>query len=180
MLSAIVPSEWTLEPNSNLYSAHSSSRGSTVHLHSDDLTDRSSCSLFVLLENSGYQKVILRTPFIHASSHFHCFTFTCIALEALYFTLHFNGLFPILHYRTVITHHPTVRYGLAFIAFPWSRVFLSSGIVLSQAAYGDPSLGLTPLINSARRSAEPHVFDWLAVGAASLEESSDWLSCVLH
>ncbi|CAJ1049593.1 Hypothetical predicted protein, partial [Xyrichtys novacula] len=32
------------------------------------------------------------------------------------------------------------------------------------AAYGDPSLGLTPLINSACRSAEPHTFDWLAVG----------------
>lgn len=59
-------------------------------------------------------------------------------------------------------------------------MFLGSAVVLSQAAYGDPSLGLTPLINSARRSTEPHVFDWLAVGAVSLGVSSDWLSCVLH
>lgn len=59
-------------------------------------------------------------------------------------------------------------------------MFLGSGIVLSQAAYGDPSLGLTPLINSTRRSAEPPVFDWLADGAASLEVGSDWLSRVLH
>jgi len=35
-------------------------------------------------------------------------------------------------------------------------VFLGSGVVLSQAAHGDPSLGLTPLINSARRCAERH------------------------
>lgn len=74
-------------------------------------------------------------------------------VQVLYFTLHFNGLFSIPHYRTVITHRPTLRYGSGFIAFPWSWVFLSSAIVLSQAAYGDPSLGLTPLINSARRSA---------------------------
>lgn len=53
-------------------------------------------------------------------------------------------------------------------------------MVLSQAAYGDPSLGLTPLINSARRSTEPYAFDWPAVGAASFEAGSDWLSCVLH
>lgn len=59
-------------------------------------------------------------------------------------------------------------------------MFLGLGVVLSQAAYGDPSLGLTPLINSARRSAEPRVFDWPAVGAASLEASSDWLGRVLH
>lgn len=59
-------------------------------------------------------------------------------------------------------------------------MFLGSAVVLSQAAYGDPSLGLTPLINSARRSAEPHSSDWPVVGAASLEASSDWLSCVLH
>lgn len=44
--------------------------------------------------------------------------------------------------------------------------FLCTGVVLSRAAYGDPSLGLTPLINSARRSAEPHEFDWLAAGDA--------------
>ncbi len=165
-----------MEPNCNLYSAHSNSRGPALHLHSDVLTNRLSCSLSVLLENSGYQKVILQTTYIHTSSHFHCY----IDLEVLYFTLHFNGLFSILHYRTVIIHRPTVRYGSAFIAFPWSRVFLGSGIVLSQAAYGDPSLQLTPLINSARCSAVPHRFDWLAVGAASLEVSSDWLSCVLH
>lgn len=146
-----------------------------MHLHSDGLTNRLSRSVIVLLQNSGYRKVILQCTCIHTSFHFHCSA--CIALEALYFTLHFNGLFSILHYRTVITHRPMVRYGSGFIAFPWSWVFLGS---LSQAAYGDPSLGLTPLINSARRSAEPHAFHWLAVGAASLEVSADWLSCVLH
>lgn len=56
------------------------------------------------------------------SSHFQCST--CI--EVLYFTLHFNGLFSILYYTTVITHRPMVRYGSSFIAFPWSWVFLSS------------------------------------------------------
>lgn len=89
------------------------------------------------------------------------------------------GYFPYSN-RTVITHRPTLRYGSGFIAFPWSWVFLGCGVVLSQAAYGDPSRGLTPLINSARCSAEPWAPDWLAVGAASLEARSDWLRWLLH
>lgn len=68
----------------------------------------------------------------------------------------------------------------ALLHFHGAECFSAPSIALSQAAYGEPSPGLTPLINSARRSAEPHVFDWLAVGAASLEVRSDWLSCVLH
>lgn len=83
-------------------------------------------------------------------------------MEAVYF----NGLYS---GRAVITHRPTLRYGSGFIAFPWSRVFLGLAVALSRAAYGDPSLGLTPLINSARRSAEPRVSDWPAAGAASLD-----------
>lgn len=70
-------------------------------------------------------------------------------------------------------------YGSGFIAFPWSLVFLCTSAVLSRAAYGDPSLGLTPLINSARHSAEPHVFGWLAAGAAHWKKV-EWLKYALH
>lgn len=59
-------------------------------------------------------------------------------------------------------------------------MFLGYSVVLSQAAYGDPSRGLTPLINSARCSAEPWAPYWLAVGAASLEARPDWLRRLLH
>lgn len=101
---------------------------------------------------------MLQTTCILTSSYFHCST--CIALKGLYLALHFNRPFSILHYRTIITDCLTVRYGSVFIALSWRRVFLGFGIVLSQAAYSDPSLRLTPLINSARCSAESHV--WLA------------------
>lgn len=51
---------------------------------------------------------------------------------------------------------------------------------LSRTAYGDLSRGLTPLINSACRSTESHIFDWLVARAASMEASSDWLGWLLH
>lgn len=157
-------------PICNLYSAHSdSSRSCTAHLHRDDLTNGLSFSFFVLLENSKYQKVILETICI-CTALVYTYSSHCISI----------GFFSIFYYSTVITHRPTVRYGSGFIAFPWSRVFVGSSVVLSQAAYGDPSLGLTPLINSPRCCAESHMFDWLTLGAASLEVSSDWLRRALH
>lgn len=166
--SITVPSEWTIDPSVIcilLTGAAAASPRRWFHKSPQLL------ALCPVWEKKD-RKVILQTSCIHTSSFSHCSR----GIDAL----HFNGVLSMHHYSSVISHQPTVRYGSGFIAFPWSRVFLGSCMVLSQAAYGDPSLGLTPLINSACRSAEPHAFHWAAVGAASLEVSSDWLSWVLH
>lgn len=137
----------------NLYSVHSSSRSSTIHLPRPQLLVNKSAQLLCPVHRkTGSQEV---NAFIHTSSHFHCSA--CIALRVLYSTLHFNRLISILHNRTIITDCLTVRYDTAFIALSRSWVFLGFSIVLSQAVYSDPSPRLTPFINSARRSAESHI-----------------------
>lgn len=159
-------SEWTAEPTCNLYSAHGCSWGATEHLLSDASANRLSCLLFVLLESGGYPGAIIHTTCIRSPSHFHCSA--SIGLQALHYG-------PVLHPPVGLLSPITQHWDMVQPLLHFHGVQCFS--VLSQAAYGDPSLGLTPLINSARCSAQLHTFDWLGRG---LETSSDWLRWVLH
>lgn len=150
-------SEWTAELTCNLYSAHDGGWGATEHLLSDASAPARERRL--PRGNNPHRLYSLTIPF------------------PLLCTYRSSG-------RALRTCSPSSIGLLSPIAQHWDMVqalLHFHGVecfsVLSQAAYDDPSLGLTPLINSARRSAQLHTFDWLRRG---LETSSDWLHWVLH
>lgn len=141
-------------------------------LRRDALTNHLRCLFFVLGENSylhvifhnSYSSVI---PFPLSSVQSSGGSVFPTAFQWAIFYLPIGSLSPI-----------SQHWDMAQALLHFHGAECSSA--LSRAAYGDLSWGLTPLINSACRSTEPHIFDWLLAQAASLEASSDWPGLLLH